>query len=154
MFSGQLTTPDRFSYHTGVQKPGAKRPAPQSHVPKQLYIYPPKFQISDDFFSHLQQISYYFIKENFPMTFLAVSSYMLHVYRLCPNNSIFLKSQYSLWTVFRVFIIFLFIIRYNILRPPTTPLRLSPLRPSPHSKTCIVILTMKIIVEMIYLILL
>src|SRR6218665_1858105 len=42
-FSGQLTTPDRFSYHTGAQTPAPKLPAPKcprdqtaaprSHVP-------------------------------------------------------------------------------------------------------------------------
>jgi len=43
------------------------------------------------------------------------------------NYSLFPKSQHSLSTVFRVFIIFLNIIRYNILRPPMTP----PATPTP-----------------------
>src|SRR6218665_2212749 len=56
--------------------PAPKRPMPKSDVPQKLYIYPPKYPTT--YFESFTAKFLLFIKENFPMTFLAVSSYMLH----------------------------------------------------------------------------
>src|SRR6218665_3088124 len=68
-----------------------KRQAPKSHVglPEKLYIYPPKFPTT--FSSNLHQNSYYLFNKIFPLTFLAVYSYMLHVHSAHTYDSIFHK---------------------------------------------------------------